>query len=139
MNRGFSLLELLVMMAIVSTLASTTTPLVSRWSERSIVLQEAKRFQRLLERAYTIALFRAQPVVITFRDHGVTLTVGDEEPLSLLTPHSKVVIKPRSDEQRELTFYPTHTTTPSTIEVIGPATTCLVILSLRGRTRRVCL
>jgi Tfp pilus assembly protein FimT len=138
MNRGYSLLETVLTMALASAMASVAIPSISSWRTRHTTLREAKRVQRALERAYVIALLRETTVVVSFTTTGVIATTQDKTPLFSLTPPPTISIQLKSKEQQAINFYPSHTATPTTIIVSQFAYRCSVVLSLRGRTRREC-
>ena len=138
MNRGFSLLELMITTAMVSALTAVAVPSICAWRERHVVVHETKRLQRALERAYTIALLRENTVVVALAQDSITAKTKDNLPLFSFSPHRGITIQLKSKEQQNLLFYPSHTTTPATVLIAGPRFSCSVVISLRGRTRREC-
>ncbi len=138
MNRGYSLLETVLTMALASTLAAVAIPSISSWRARHITLREAKRVQRALERAYIIALLRETTVEVSITATGLVATSQDGTPIFLLSVPPNTSIQLKSKEQQSIHFYPSHTATPTTIVVTQSAHQCSVVLSLRGRTRREC-
>lgn len=139
MNRGYSLVEVAITLAIVSFVTTLATPTFSTWRERHLVSRETRRVQRAIEHAYTTAILREIPVVMSFDQAAVIARATDDTTLFSYTPHHEVSIQLKSKERRELSFYPSHTTTPATVLVTGVHERCAVVLSLRGRTRRECL
>jgi prepilin-type N-terminal cleavage/methylation domain-containing protein len=138
MSRGYSLIEIVLTMAIVSATAAVAIPSVSSWQGRHVTLREAKRVQRALERAYVMALLRETPVIVTLNSGGMFATTPDKVPLFSVTPAPGVSIQLKSKEQQALAFYPSHTATPTTILIVRSEFQCSVVLSLRGRARREC-
>lgn len=138
MSQGYSLIEVVVTIAIASAALAVAIPSVSSWRARHVVLRETKRVQRALERAYVIAALREKTLITTLFDHSLVVTTQDTTPMFSLTLSPDILMAFKSDEQTAITFYPSLTTTPSTIIVRGPHGRCSVILSLRGRTRREC-
>lgn len=125
-------------MAIASTTAAVAIPTISSWQGRHATLREAKRVQRALERAYVMALLRETAVIVTFDSGGMLATSPDNVLLFSVTPSPGVSIQLKSKEQQAITFYPSHTATPTTILIVRSESQCSVILSLRGRARREC-
>lgn len=138
MNRGYSLLETVLTMALASAVAAVAIPSISSWRTRHITLREAKRVQRALERAYIIALLRETTVEVSFTATELVATSLDGTLLFSLSVSPNTSIRLKSREQHSIHFYPSHTVTPTTIVVTQSAYQCSVVLSLRGRTRREC-
>ena len=138
MNRGFSLIELIVVLAIISAITVVAVPSFSSWRERQVIVREAQRVQRALERAYIISLLRETPIVISLTPETMAASTQTALPIFSLSRHPAVSVQLKSKEQQSITFYPSHTVTPTTILVSNNSAQCSVILSLRGRTRREC-
>lgn len=138
MNRGFSLIELLLVTAMLSVLTAVVAPSFSSWRARHLVARESRRVQRALEHAYILSLLRSTPVTLSIQTGGIAVTVADHSTLFSMAMSRDVSLQLKSKEQHALTFYPSHTVTPTTILVTNPRAMCSVILSLRGRTRREC-
>lgn len=138
MNRGYSLIEVSITLALVSCVTALATPTFSTWRERHLISRETRRLQRALERAYTIAVLREIPIIVSFDQATVLARTTDDLALFSYTPHHEVAVQLKSKERRELLFYPSHAATPATILVAGVHERCEVVLSLRGRTRREC-
>lgn len=138
MDRGFSLVETLLTLAISSAMAAVALPSLSSWRDKRAVRLEAKRLELALERAYAAALSYQQPLTMTFDNSKVRASISNNQLLYSYSARPPVKIRLKSTEQTHLTFYPSHTTTPTTLLVTAPSGECSVILSLRGRTRREC-
>jgi len=139
MCRGFSLIEMLVTVSLVSALVGIALPSMGSWIGHRTVWLEAKRLQGALERCYSAAVLREQPVTVTFQRSRMTALITNSQPFFSYVPHHAIELTFKSSEQNKLVFYPSHTVTPATILVRSASAECSVIVSLRGRIRSECL
>lgn len=138
MNRGFSLPELLVALALSSLMLAVSIPSIARWNSRRALVAEGARLSLSLENAYIAALSYGAPVTVSFKNNRVRALMGENRTLSSYAPNARVVVANKSTDQGDLTFYPTHTATPATIVIKSSAGECSVVISLRGRMRSTC-
>jgi prepilin-type N-terminal cleavage/methylation domain-containing protein len=138
MERGLSLIETLLALSIISSLAALALPSLAGWIPQHSVRREARAVQLLMERAYALALTRAAPVAVSISPGMIAATVGPSPPVFTYHLRSPVTARFKGNEKGPLVFYPSHTASPATILIEGPTYLCSVVLSLRGRTRREC-
>ena len=138
MDRGFSLIETLLALSIIGSLAAIAIPSLAAWIPQHAVRREARAVQLVIERAYTLALIRAVPVSVDISPTQITATAREGAPLFIHKLRAPVTARFKGNEKAPLTFYPSHTTSPATLLIESPAYLCSIVLSLRGRTRREC-
>jgi prepilin-type N-terminal cleavage/methylation domain-containing protein len=138
MQRGFSLLELLLALAMVSILGAISFPALARWHSHALLKSEGTRLSLALEDAYVAALSYGETITVGF-DRNVVQTIRSSgAPLATYSPRKGVSVSNKSTDQGNLTFYPTHTATPATVVITSPYGECEVVVSLRGRVRSTC-
>lgn len=138
MNRGFSLPELLVALALSSLMLAVSIPSIARWNSHRVLVAEGARLTLALENAYIAALSYGVPVTVSLKNNRVRAFVGESRTLATYAPHAGVVVANKSVEQGDLSFYPTHTATPATLTITSSSGECSIIVSLRGRMRSTC-
>jgi prepilin-type N-terminal cleavage/methylation domain-containing protein len=138
MERGFSLIETLLVISLIGSLAAITLPSLSAWIPQHAVRLEARSVQLILERAYTLAITRAIPVEVHIAPNLVTVRTHNGTPLLSRHLRAPLTTRIKSGESGPLIFYPSHTASPATVLIEGPSYLCAVVVSLRGRTRREC-
>ena len=138
MERGFSLIEILLALSIFGSLAAIAVPSLADWIPQHAVRREARGVQLLLERAYALALTRSIPVSVAITPRRISATVGESTDAFIHNLSAPITARFKGNEKGPLTFYPSHTASPATIVIESPAHLCSIVLSLRGRTRREC-
>lgn len=139
MKGGFSVIELLIVLAVVSALGAITTPAVGAWHSRHSLIREGEKLRFFLERARLMALTHNTAIAVRFEPSHLFATASGTTPLFSFYPRNGVSVKNKSVELKPVIFYPTMTTTPSTILIKTALRECSVIVSLRGRIRNGCL
>jgi type II secretion system protein H len=134
---GFSILELLVVLALMAILAAITVPSLRRWQATLPLEQSASAIQQLVARVQLDALRSGRSAGLTLESSGalftpaVSVTTGREVlPLRLpdgirclpATPEgSRSTSRTRSDGGLELIFHPDGTATPACLVLEDPA------------------
>jgi prepilin-type N-terminal cleavage/methylation domain-containing protein len=139
MKAGFSLIELLIVLALISALSATTFPAVAAWHSRHLLMLESEKLRLFLERARLMALTHDTAVAVRFKPPQLFASTGASTPNFSYTPRQGVSVKNKSEDLKPVIFYSTMTTTPTTLVVAAGAAECSVIVSLRGRIRNGCL
>ena len=139
MERGYSLVETILCVGILSLSFTMTLPSLYRWRTHRQLFNAAEELRLALERCYVSATTHEEPVKISLRRDGVISGESTTRTLFSITPPSSIAIKPKSPQQTELFFYPNHSATPGTVLITSPQGECSIIVSLRGRVRRVCV
>lgn len=138
MQRGFSLIETLLVLSLVASLGAIAVPSLAGWIPKHAVRLEARGVQLMLERAYGLALTRGTPITVEIAaDHVVGSTTAGGIIFSRKL-RSPITTRFKGNEKGPLLFYPSHTASPATIVVESPSYLCSIVLSLRGRTRTEC-
>ena len=138
MDRGLSLIEMLLVISLIASLAAIALPSLAGWIPKHTVRLEARSVQLLLERAYTVAVARASPVTVEIAGDHIKAATATGAQLFSRPLRAPVTARLKSNEKSSLVFYPSHTASPATILVEGPSHLCSIVVSLRGRTRMEC-
>ena len=139
MKAGFSLIELLIVLAIISALGAITIPAVGSWHTRHTLMIEGEKLRLFLERARLVSLTHDTAIAVRFKPPHLIATATTAPPLFSYTPRSGISVKNKAEELKPVIFYSTMTSTPTTLAVSAGPAECLVIVSLRGRIRNGCL
>lgn len=138
MNRGFSLIETLLVTSLLASLGAIAIPSLAGWMPRHQAQVEARAVQLALERAYAIAVTRATPVKVAISPKSVTATTTANSPLFAHHLRPPVTARIKGEQKEALYFYPSHTASPATITIENNSYLCSLVVSLRGRIRREC-
>lgn len=136
--RGASIIEVTLSLALASAIFAAAIPSLYHIGSRQKVLNEATRVSSALEEAYLSALTHDSTVIASFIENHLDLSFGQAPRFLHLTPPPGVILRLQSSEQKQITFYPTHTATPATVLVQNGDFSCSLVVSLRGRIRRAC-
>jgi type II secretion system protein H len=111
-DKGFSLVEILVVMVILGIMAGIATPMVGRIFKNLEYRQQIKRFSSTLRYAKLLAITKGEQVILTLAEgddcvfqlrgpveEDRSCTLGDEEILTM--------------DPGEIVFYPEGTATPA--------------------------
>lgn len=139
MKAGFSLIELLIVLAVISALGAATFPAVGAWHGRYSLMVEGEKLRLFLERARLTALTHDAAVAVRFKPPQLFATTTTATPMFSYTPRQGVTVKNKSEDLKPIIFYSTITTTPTTLLVTNGTSECSVVISLRGRIRNGCL
>jgi prepilin-type N-terminal cleavage/methylation domain-containing protein len=139
MKAGFSLIELLIVLSVISALGATMIPAVGSWHKRHALMLEGEKLRLFLERARLVALTHDSTIAVRFKPPQLIATTTTTTPLFSYTPRSGISIKNRGEELKPVIFYATMTSTPTTLILSTRNAECAVVVSLRGRIRNGCL
>lgn len=138
MQRGFSLIETLLVVSLIAALGAIAVPSLAGWLPRHAVRLEARSVQLILERAYGLAVTRGIPITVEIVPDRVRASTGAEEQIVSRSLRPSITARFKGNEKGPLIFYPSHTASPATIVIEGSSYICSIVLSLRGRTRTEC-
>jgi prepilin-type N-terminal cleavage/methylation domain-containing protein len=138
LNRGFSLLEALVTLGILSLLTSFAVVRLSVTIQRQHLLAESARLKLFLEQARSLSIANEASIVVSITPSRITTDAqGIAAPISHLLRRG-VTIKPVETGGSALRFYSTNTATPTTLTLLLDKLSCSLVISLRARIRIVC-
>jgi len=81
-NSGFTLIELIVVMLIVSILASMVGPEIFKRIEKIKISADEKKLELILDTAKLLSFTRKSPLFIKLEDNVLTIMDDDREPMS---------------------------------------------------------
>lgn len=110
---GYTLLELLVSLALIGLMAAIATPMAGRILEGAELRADARALATTLARIQREAIAREKTVIVQFQNGALVTSEG--EPLAL--DHASVTRFASGDDQ--LTYYPDGTSSGATIRVGG--------------------
>jgi prepilin-type N-terminal cleavage/methylation domain-containing protein len=135
---GFSLVEALVTISIISILATIAVPQVSAQVKRLTVRSEASSLRLFLERCSAYALTVRSPVEVALSPSTLSAQHQNGPLIGVHTLQNGVILEPLAGGAHTLLFYPSISASPATLVLNKGSTSCSVIVSLRGRIRFVC-
>jgi prepilin-type N-terminal cleavage/methylation domain-containing protein len=138
MQRGFSLIETLLVISLVASLGAIAVPSLAGWMPKHAVRLEARSVQIMLERSYGLAVTRGVPINVDIANDHITVSTGAGVIIFSRNLRSPITTRFKGNEKGPLLFYPSHTASPATILIESPSYLCSIVLSLRGRTRTEC-
>lgn len=138
MEKGFTLTELLVGLAIVALVASISVVGLPSVSRQQRLCRETRRLQLLLDRARLRSLATAGLHTVALTPNYAELRDSRGASLERLPIPEGLALSTTGNVAQELSFYPSHTATPATITLSLGALSATLIVSLRGRTRVLC-
>ncbi len=137
-NRGFSLAELVVCMALSGLILSAALATLPAVLRQDRACGEAKRLQLLIERARTASLASSLPVTVELRPGEALLRTPGGDEVERLLLRKGLALTTTGNVEGSLTLFPSHTATPATITLQLNGASATVVVSLRGRTRVAC-
>jgi prepilin-type N-terminal cleavage/methylation domain-containing protein len=136
---GFTFLECLLTLAIISIVASLAAFGLLKYANRRTLLLETDRIRLLLEHAAILALTTGDDVGVTLLDGEVAVTPRNStHSIRYQFPSEIQVKRVGSTSQAPLAFYPTITASPTTLSVISTGGACSITISLRTRITALC-
>jgi prepilin-type N-terminal cleavage/methylation domain-containing protein len=138
MNRGFSLIETLLVTSLLASLGAIAIPSLAGWMPKHQAQVEARAVQLALERAYAIAVTRSIPIKVAISPGSITATTPSNITLFSHRIRAPVATRIKGEQKEALYFYPSHTASPATITIENASYICSLVVSLRGRIRREC-
>lgn len=135
---GFSLLEALGTISIISTLATIAVPQINAQVKRLALRSEASSLRLFLERCSAYALTVRSPVEVALSPSTLSAQRQDGSLLGTCTLQNGVTLAPLAGGATSLLFYPSISASPGTLVLNKGEISCSVIVSLRGRIRFVC-
>lgn len=137
-RNGFSLVEVLVTLGLISILASLAAPHLSAHAHRLVLRSEASAMRLFLERCAAYALSAQAPVEVALAKDSLTARHPGGAALGGHTLQHGATLEPLSQGESSLLFYPSISASPATMVLTRGGISCSIILSLRGRVRFVC-
>jgi prepilin-type N-terminal cleavage/methylation domain-containing protein len=138
MNRGFSLIETLLVTSLLASLGAIAIPLLAGWMPKHQAQVEARAVQLALEQAYVVAVTRGIPVKVGISLGSITAATPSNPTVFAHRLRSPVTARIKGEQKEALFFYPSHTASPATITIENNSYLCSLVVSLRGRIRREC-
>ena len=138
MNRGFSLIETLLVTSLLASLGAIAIPSLAGWMPKHHAQVEARAVQLALERAYAVAVTRGTSVKVAISLGSITASTASDTLLFAHRIRAPVTARIKGEHKEALYFYPSHTASPATITIENDSYVCSLVVSLRGRIRREC-
>jgi prepilin-type N-terminal cleavage/methylation domain-containing protein len=138
MNRGFSLIETLLVTSLLASLGAIAIPSLAGWMPKHQAQVEAREVQLALERAYAVAVTRGISVKVAISQGSITASTTSNTLLFAHRIRAPVTARIKGEQKEALFFYPSHTASPATITIENKSYLCSLVVSLRGRIRREC-
>jgi Tfp pilus assembly protein FimT len=138
MERGWSLLELLLCVSLLGMSCALATPGISTWLDNRKLYECTEDLRLALERSYVAAISFREPIVVTFTRDGNVIGARGATTIFNLPPKPGVSRTLKEVGKTNVVFYPSGSATPATVLVTSKSRACSLILSLRGRIRRAC-
>jgi hypothetical protein len=137
MESGFSLIDIIVTLAISGTVFGTAIISIQRIGERHTLAQVTQRVRLTLEEAYITTLKTQIPTVLTIFPHHITLATPSGLNRRIVRFPISVLLAPHTVGQTTVTLYPSFAASPRQIDITHGRSSSAVIISLRGRVRVV--
>lgn len=138
MNKGLSLIEVVITIGITAIIVSSCLSSVPRIARHQRLCGETKRLQNFLERARTRAVSLSSETSVLIRPSELNLVDAKNNLLEKFVFHDGFTIRTTSNIKDRLSFYSSHTASPATITVALRDLTAALVISLRGRIRVTC-
>ena len=135
MESGFSLIDLVVTLAITGTVLGTAAISVRRIGERHTLMQVSQRVRLTLEEAFVNSVKTQTTTLLTIEPHHITEAPANGEPPRIVRFPASVRLTPHTPSDRTITIYPSLVASPRQIDITHGGLTSAVIISLRGRVR----
>lgn len=135
MESGFSLIDLVVTLAITGTVLGTAAISLQRIGERHTLMQATHRLRLTLEDAYVQALKTRIPTTLTVAPHQILVATPNSLYKRVVPFPVSVLLTPHTPGQSTITMYPSLAVSPRQIDVTHGRVGSSVIISLRGRVR----
>lgn len=137
MESGFSLIDILVTLAISGTLLGSAIISIQRIGERHTLTQVTQRVRLVLEESYVNTLKTKIPTVLTIFPHHIKVATPTGSNARIVRFPTSVLLAPHNTEQTTVTLYPSFAATPRQIDITHGRSSSAIIISLRGRVRVV--
>ena len=137
-TRGYSLLELVTVIAVLAVVTASATPALITLSYRTALRSEAAAVRLFFERAYSYAINVQERVDVTVLEHRLVARNQAGTPLSDYVLKYGVSVRDASAKERIISLFPSISASPQTVELSKGPQTCSVVASLRGRFRTTC-
>lgn len=133
--RGYTLLEMILTLAVLTTIMVALAMRLSIVSERLAVRQEASAGRLFLERCYGYAIASQQTIRVKINPSSMISYLVDGTQLALHPVRQGVMLAPASTHRSELALYPSLSASPASLSFSKGGASCSLIVSLRGRFR----
>ena len=136
--KGFTLIEFLVVCSVISIIATSACIALHAYTEKLYLKRDAIKLRLFLERFYaTVLTFRQRITVMLTETQSIALSsTGQRLEESTFLNKTKCVLP--NAIPLVLFLHPTIATSPKSINLRRGASTCKVVVSLRGRIRVAC-
>lgn len=114
-SKGFTLLEIIFVLAIIAMAAGLASVAVGRLHENTLLKESLRDTQAMLRRARTLALAERRPVYFRAAKGGMHLVKWGEGPGKVYKLPEKMVIEPV-----EIVFFPRGDSTGGVVRITGP-------------------
>jgi prepilin-type N-terminal cleavage/methylation domain-containing protein len=133
--RGYTLLEMILTLAVLTTIIMALAMRLSIISERLAVRTEAAAARLFLESSYGYALASQQTIRVQINPNSMISYLVDGTQLALHPVRQGVALAPASNHRTELALYPTLSASPASLSFSKGGASCSLVVSLRGRFR----
>lgn len=137
-QRGFSLLETLLVCAIISILIGSASISVQAYTNDLLLRHDAGRLKLFFEKHYARALTRRERIVISVDTTKAQAIIKSTQIIGnlIFSPNTQVLLQ--GNEAISIFLHPTVAASPKTIRLRRGGHECRVVISLRGRFRVSC-
>jgi prepilin-type N-terminal cleavage/methylation domain-containing protein len=135
---GYSLLELVTVIAVLAILTASATPALVTLSYRTALRSEAAAVSLFFERAYSYSINIQERVDVSVLERRLVARNQAGTPLSDYALKYGVSVRDASTKERIISLFPSISASPQTVELSKGSQTCSVVASLRGRFRTTC-
>lgn len=139
--KGATLLELLVFIVLTNILVLSSNLYISKIIEKRIIKTTAQSLETLMEGSFETSLFYGRITRLIKDVNGDFLIRISDRDIYTIPINNKYIINSgiySSSSQKQIVFYPNGYSTPGRVELHSRNYICSLIISMRGRTRKVC-
>ena len=137
-QRGFSLLESLLVCAIISILIGSASISIQAYATKLLLRHDTHRLKLFFEKHYARALNQREQIVISVDTTKAQAIIKSTKKIGnlIFSPNTQVLLQ--GNEAISIFLHPTVAASPKTIRLRRGGHECRVVISLRGRFRVSC-